>query len=103
MQRKGVPRHRVTERKVAREDTEKGVHKRSRKLQEQHQVGAHGNKATKRVRMLGRARATPLVAGRDVVGSGVGSKGVLPGDRRLQAHMTAEAAIEKQRGRERLW
>jgi hypothetical protein len=38
MQRQGVPRHRVTERKVAREDTKEGIHKRSRKLQERQQV-----------------------------------------------------------------
>jgi hypothetical protein len=46
MQRQGVPRHRVTERKVAREDTKERVHKRSRKLQERHQRGAHGKGAT---------------------------------------------------------
>jgi hypothetical protein len=49
MQRQGVPKHRVTERKVAREDTKEGVHKRSRKLQERHQVCAHGKGAAKRV------------------------------------------------------
>jgi hypothetical protein len=38
-------------------------------------VGAHGKGATKRVKMLGRARATPPATGRDVVGSGVGSDG----------------------------
>jgi hypothetical protein len=103
MQRQGVPRHRVTEGKVAREDTKEGVHKRSRKLQERHQVGAHGKGVTKRVQMLGRARATPPAAGRDVVGSGVGSDVALPGDRRLRAHMTTEVAIQRRGGRERLW
>jgi hypothetical protein len=39
--------------------------------------------------MLGRARATPPAAGRDGVGSGIGSEGALPGDRRLRAaHIT---------------
>jgi hypothetical protein len=102
-QRQGVPRHRVTKRKVAREDTKEGVHNRSRKLQERHQVGAHGKGATKRVKMLGRARATPLAAGRDVIGSGLGSDGALPGERRLRAHMPAEVAIQRRGGRERLW
>jgi hypothetical protein len=32
MHRQGVPRHGVTERKLVREDTKEGVHKRSRKL-----------------------------------------------------------------------
>jgi hypothetical protein len=45
MQRQGVPRHRVTERKVAGEDTKEGVHKWSRKVQERHQGGAHGKGA----------------------------------------------------------
>jgi hypothetical protein len=67
MQRQGVPRHRVTERKVTREDTKEGVHKQSRKLQERHQGGAHGKGATERVKMLGRARITSTAVGRDVV------------------------------------
>jgi hypothetical protein len=75
MQRQGVPRHRVTERKVAREDTKGVVHKRSRNLYERHSGGAHGKRATKRAMMLGRAGTTPTAAGRDVVGSGVGSEG----------------------------
>jgi hypothetical protein len=53
--------------------------------------------------MLGRAGATPMAAGRDVVDSGVGSEGALPGDRRLRAHMTAEATIQRSGRRERLW
>jgi hypothetical protein len=53
--------------------------------------------------MLGRATATPPAAGRDVVGSGVGSKGALPGSRRLQAHMAAELPIQRWGRRERLW
>jgi hypothetical protein len=97
VQRQGVPRHRVTERKVAQEETKEGVHKLSRKLQERHQGGAHGTGATERVEMLGRARATPSAAGRDVVGSGVGREGALPGDRRLRAHMIAEVAIQRRR------
>jgi hypothetical protein len=40
MQREGVPRHRVTERKVAREDTKERVHKRSRKVQERQRGGS---------------------------------------------------------------
>jgi hypothetical protein len=79
MQRQGVPRHRETERKVAGEVTKEGVHKRSTKLQERHQGGANRKGATKRVKMLGRGRATPTTTGRDVVGSGVGSEGALPG------------------------
>jgi hypothetical protein len=39
MQRRGVPRHTVTKRKVAREDTKEGEHKRNRNLQERHQGG----------------------------------------------------------------
>jgi hypothetical protein len=102
MQRQGVPKHRVTERKVAREDTKEGVHKRSRKLQERHRGGAHGKRATERVQMLGRTGAPRTAAGRDVVGSRVGCE-ALPGDRRLRAHMTAEATIQRCSGRERRW
>jgi hypothetical protein len=43
MQWEGVPRHRVTERKVGREDADQVIHKRIRKLQERHWGGAHGN------------------------------------------------------------
>jgi hypothetical protein len=68
----------VTERNVAQEDIKEGEHKRSRKLQEQHQVGAHGNGATKRVKMLGRARTTWTGEGRDIVGSRVRSEGAIP-------------------------
>jgi hypothetical protein len=75
------------------------VHKGSRKLQERHQGGAHGKGATERVEMLGRARATPPAAGRDVVGSGLGCEGALPGDRRLRARMTAEVAFQRRGGR----
>jgi hypothetical protein len=103
MQRQGVPRQGATERKVAREDTKEGVHKRSRKLQERHQGGAHGKGAAERVKMLGRARALPTATGRNAVGSRVGSEGALPGDRRLRAHMTAEVTIQRCGGRERLW
>jgi hypothetical protein len=103
MQREGVPRHRVTERKVAREDTKEGVHKRSRQLQERQRGGAHGKRATERVEMLGRAGPSPTTAGRDIVGSGVRSQGALPGDRRLRAHMKAEVTIQRWGGRERLW
>jgi hypothetical protein len=51
--------------------------------------------------MLGKAGSTPTVEGRDVVGSGIGSEGALPGDRRLRAHMTAEVTIQRRGGRER--
>jgi hypothetical protein len=81
MQLQGVSRHRVSERRVAREDTEEGVHKPSRKLQEWHRGKAHGKSATEKVKMHGRARATPTAAGRDVVCSGVGR--AFPGDRHL--------------------
>jgi hypothetical protein len=83
MQWQGVSRHRVTARKVAREETQEGVHERSRKLQQWHTGGAHGKRATERVEMHGRARPTPTAASRDVVRSGVGSEAALPGDRRL--------------------
>jgi hypothetical protein len=53
--------------------------------------------------MRGRARTTPTAASRDVVRSGVGSEGALPGDRRLRADMTAEVAVEGRGRRERLW
>jgi hypothetical protein len=102
MQWEGVPRHRVTERKVAREDTKDEVHKRSRKLEEQHREAAHGKRATERVQMLGRAGSTPTAAARDVAGSGIGSQGALPGDRCLRAHMTAEVTIQRRGGQERL-
>jgi hypothetical protein len=69
----------VTERKVAREDRKEGVHQRSRKLQERHQGGAHGKGATERFKVLGSPTTTPTEAGRDIVGSGVGSEGALPG------------------------
>jgi hypothetical protein len=51
--------------------------------------------------MLVRAGSTPTAAGRDVVGSGIGSEGALPGDRRLRAHTTAEVTIQGWGGRER--
>jgi hypothetical protein len=103
MQLQGVSRQRLTERKVTREDTKEGVHQQSRKLQERHQGGAHGKGATARVKMLGRARITPTAAGRDVASSGVGSEGAPPGNRRLRALMTAEAAIQGRGGRKQLW
>jgi hypothetical protein len=47
------------------------------------QGGANREVASERVEIHGRARATPTAAGTDVVGSGVGNEGALPGDRRL--------------------
>jgi hypothetical protein len=74
MQLEEVPRHRVTERKVARKDTKEGVHKRSRQLQERKRGGAHEKRATERVQVLGRAGFLPTAAGRDIVGSVGGSE-----------------------------
>jgi hypothetical protein len=54
MQQQVVPRHGVRERKLAREDTKEGVHKRSRKPQEWQRQGAHGKGPTEWVKMHGR-------------------------------------------------
>jgi hypothetical protein len=95
MQRKRVPRHRVTERQNPREDTKEGVDHCSRILQER-QTGPKGKEAAERAKMCGRASATTTAAGRDVIRSRVGSKGALPSDGRLGAHMGAKVAISTQ-------
>jgi hypothetical protein len=67
MQRQGVPKHRVTERKVAGEDTKKGVDKRSRDAREglSHADGRGQRRCPKRGRGRGPApkRPMPVITG----------------------------------------
>jgi hypothetical protein len=76
----------VTESKVitmTREDTKKGYTSGAGSCKSGTGGGVHREGATERIKMHGRARATPMAAGRDVVGHVVGSEGALSGDRRL--------------------
>jgi hypothetical protein len=52
--------------------------KQSRKLQEWQRWGPHNRRGTEKVEMHGRARATPTVAARNGVRSGVREKGYVP-------------------------